>query len=179
MLTTRPRLLPRPKRHGKGMHPVHRRRRRPSHANGGLREEDEVEEVELRPPGLSILGITAISPLVRCWRRVLSICSVLVCLEPVVVDTAEMKARTRTSWASYSPCLHLDLRFYRHLPLRLQPVPPLPVLYGFFGFFLPLCSVRVSIVRSVVRLYKIYDQFFILNGPSLQVIPLCSHGTRS
>jgi hypothetical protein len=35
ILSKRPRFLPRPKRRGKGVHPMHRWRRRPSHVNGG------------------------------------------------------------------------------------------------------------------------------------------------
>jgi len=65
--------------------------------------------------------------------------------------------RTRTSCASYPLPLCLDPRFYLHLPLRLQPIPPLRVFWLFFGFFLPLCSVRVSIRQSVVRDHGIID----------------------
>ena len=62
-------------------------------------------------------------------------------LEFVAADVAEMIVWTKTSYASYFPSIspHLDLRFYLHLPLRSQPVPPLRsrCCFGFLGGFSP------------------------------------------
>jgi len=140
----------------------------------------EVEEVELRMPGPSTLGTTAMLPLVRRQGRVL----LNVCMLGNLWRRMQLRRRRGQGHPTLRispPPLHLDLPFYLHLPLRLQSVPPLrcylAFFFGFFGFFFPLCSVRVSVVRSVrhVRLYKMQDQFFILNGSLLRIIPLCSH----